>query len=314
MYPDSHHKTDWLAGGGAALGAYFLWGISSLYWHLLASVPPVELLAYRVLLSCAVLILVLAATGTLATTFRAAGLTRNLLIYSASALSIATNWSVFMWSAVHGHVIETGIGYLIAPLINVAFGALILGERLTATKGAAVALMTLGLAYLIFNSKELTVWIYFAIGTSFGTYSLFRKLGSLGAVEGLAVETALLTILVAIAFLFGAVSLAYPLTSSSGQAGILALCGIVSLVPLWLFSIANRTLRLATLGFFQYALPTTQFALAIFYYHQFPRTSTIVSVAVIWIALGIVIAEVVVAQKKRAVPRTEHGRVDARPG
>ncbi len=293
----SNRVVDGMTGPASALAAYALWGVSSLYWHLLPSVPPEELLSYRVLLSCIVLLLVLLVTRTLKATIRAALTRRNLAIYSCSALSIATNWTVFMWGAVHGHVIETGVGYLIAPLINVAFGALVLRERLTPAKYAAVALMVTGLAFLISNGGDLTIWIYLTIGISFGAYSLFRKLGPLGAIQGLAVETSLLTVVVIAAFLFGGISLTLPLVSSPHQVTILAFGGVVSVVPLWLFSVANRALRLGTLGFFQYALPTTQFALAILYYGQLPSAVTIVSLAIIWSALAIVVLESAVARK-----------------
>jgi len=283
---------DEMVGPGAALAAYFLWGISSLYWHLLPSIPPAELLSYRVLLSCVVLLAVLLATRKLGETCRAASTRRNLVIYSCSALCIATNWSVFMWGAIHGHVLETGVGYLIAPLINVAFGAIFFKERFTVTRYAAVAIMALALFFLTSNSGELTAWIYLTIGFSFGGYSLFRKLGPLGAIEGLAFETSLLTVVVVMAVLLGRTSLGLSVRSSPFDGfELLSLAGIVSVVPLWLFSVANRALRLATLGFFQYMLPTTQFALALFFYNQLPSTRTVVCLAVIWTALALVVLE-----------------------
>ncbi len=296
----NENRPSLLIGPASALGAYVLWGSSSLYWHLFPSVPSSELLSYRVLMSCVILTLLLTITGGLGKTYRAAWSRKSLLIYSCSGLSIATNWTVFMWGAIHGHVIETGIGYLIAPLINVAFGAIILKERLSIAKLAGVALMAAGLVLLISSSGELTAWIYIVIGLSFGSYSLFRKLGPLGAIQGLAVETSLLTVAVFVGFLCGGVQLDYPMVATSDQVSLLALGGIVSVVPLWLFSVANRALKLATLGFFQYALPTTQFALAIFYYHQMPSTSTVVSLALIWFALGIVVLESIFVRRRPA--------------
>jgi chloramphenicol-sensitive protein RarD len=90
---------------------------------------------------------------------------------------------------------------------------------------------------------------------------------------------------------FGWISLGHPLIASPEQSVTLMLCGIVSVVPLWLFSFANRSLPLATLGFFQYTLPTTQFALAILYYRQIPSVSTFISLGIIWAALGLVVFE-----------------------
>lgn len=203
-----------------------------------------------------------------------------------------------MWGSIHSHVLETGIGYLISPLTNVAFGIIVFKERLTRTRRVAILIISLALLFLLSSSGELTSWIYLAIGFSFGGYSFFRKLGPLGAIEDLAFETLLLTLIVIAVVLLGETSLGFsagPLPY--GGITLLSLAGIVSIVPLWLFSVANRVLSLTTMGFFQYILTITQFTLALIYYRQIPSTNTLVCLSIIWLALVIVMGETALTRR-----------------
>jgi chloramphenicol-sensitive protein RarD len=45
------------------------------------------------------------------------------------------------------------------------------------------------------------------------------------------------------------------------------------------------------LGFYQYILPTTQLLLALLYYGQTPSLNTVLSFALIWLALFVVMGE-----------------------
>lgn len=285
-------------GALSAVSAYILWGVSSIYWHLLGQVPPVELLAYRIVMSLVVLVLALWFGGTLAETMNSARAPKNIVIYTFSALSIAVNWGAFMWGSIHGRVVETGLGYLIAPLVNVAFGVLFLREPFTKVKATAILIMVLAVLLIIVRSSELDFWVYFAISTSFGIYSILRKIGTLGAIQGLAVETTGLAAVVIVGAGLGMVPLGFPLIAPPGITTVLLACGVVSVVPLWLFSLANRALPLTMLGFLQYVLPSTQFVLAVWYFKQIPSMNTVVSLCLIWTALAIVLTETAMKHRK----------------
>jgi chloramphenicol-sensitive protein RarD len=287
-------------GASAALAAYVLWGLSSLYWRLLADVPSLQLLCFRVISSLLVLVVLLAASGKLRALFSAGRNLRTLLIYAGSGLSVAINWAAFMWGSIHGHVVETGLGYLLAPLVSVIFGVLFLRERLDRMRGLAVVLMTVGVGSLILRGHDLHAWIYLSIGLTFGAYSLLRKLGPLDSLTSLALETGLLTAWVGLGAASGILTIDYVAYASPKLISLLCLCGVISIVPLWLFSVANRSLRLADLGFFQYALPTTQFILAITIYDQPLSINTLASLAIIWSALGIVVVSTLVAPRHTA--------------
>lgn len=275
----------------SALAANILWGLSSLYWVMLTDAPPDQLIYFRIIFSFLVLMVILIGSRQASEVRTAAGSPRILLIYAGSGLSVAVNWAAFMWGSIHGHVIETGLGYLLAPLANVAFGVLFLRERLTRARGLAVALMVVGVSILILRSADLIAWVYLTIGLTFGVFSLLRKLGPLGPLTGLGLETSLLTVWVGLGAASGALSIDYLAWAPREQILLLSLCGFVSVLPLWLFSVANRSLRLADLGFLQYALPTTQFILAVTVYGQQVSPNTLACLVIIWVALGVIVID-----------------------
>jgi len=285
----------------SAIAAYILWGISALYWRLYGSVPGPSLLSLRILLSAVTLLCLLAISGQVHATLRLAAKPLNVAVYGASSASIALNWYTFMWGSVHGHVLETGLGYLIAPLANILFGAVLFREKLTLLRVAAIALMAFAIVFLVLRSNELSPWVYMAIGISFGLYSVFRKLGSLDPIAGLAVETIMLGVGVVVLAALGFLDLRVFSADTFSTSPSLLLCGVVSIVPLWLFTKANRLLPLSLLGFLQYLLPTTQFLVAVTIYGQTPSANTVASLLVIWLALGVVLTEAVVVKMNAKV-------------
>ena len=119
------------AGVGYALAAYTIWGVAPVYWKALGVVPATELLAQRVLWSVAVGALLLSATGAWTALRAVLGSPRTLAPILLTATLIGVNWLPFIWAVNHEHVIATSLGYYATPLVQVALGALFLGERLT---------------------------------------------------------------------------------------------------------------------------------------------------------------------------------------
>ncbi|HVJ02781.1 MAG TPA: EamA family transporter RarD [Sphingomonas sp.] len=263
---------------GAA--AYALWGVLPLYIHLLQRVPALQVLAHRVLWSLLLLGLVILALRRLGPIVRAAR-GRTLLLLVASASLIAINWLVYIWAVQNHHVLEASLGYFINPLVNVALGMAVLGERLRRLQGVAIAVAAAGVAVLAISGGG-ALWISLALALSFGLYGLVRKVAAIDALGGLAVETLLLA----------PASLA--LLLQAGQAGqgafgestgldlLLMLAGPVTTAPLLLFAAAARRLPLATLGLLQYIAPTLQFAQAVLYFGEPVGLVHVVTFALIW--------------------------------
>jgi chloramphenicol-sensitive protein RarD len=72
---------------------------------------------------------------------------------------------------------------------------------------------------------------------------------------------------------------------------LLALAGLVTVLPLVWFNVAARSLRLITLGFFQYIAPSMTFLLSVFVYGEAFTKGHAVAFGCIWFALAMISVE-----------------------
>lgn len=268
-----------------AIGAYITWGLLPLYIHLLQGVPAMQVLAHRVLWSLVLLIgivLVMKRGRPLLAALRG----RTLLYLLASTAMIGINWVIYIWAVFNGHVLEASLGYFINPLITVALGVVVLGERLRRLQGWAIAVAGTGVAILALSGSG-ALWISLILATTFALYGLARRLVAIDALGGLTMETALLAPL-CIGVLVQA--------SAAGTGGfghsmrldfLLVFAGVVTALPLLMFAAAARRLRFAALGLLQYISPTLQFLEAVLFFGEPVKPVHFVTFALIWAGCGI---------------------------
>lgn len=271
---------------GVALGlcAYLIWGLLPAYMKLLANVPAVQILAHRVLWS----LLLLGGAATLAR--RWSGVARALMdwrvlrLLCLSAVLIACNWLVYIWAVLNGQVLAASLGYFINPLVNVALGVLVLGERLGRLQAVAVALASVGVAAMA-AAGGVGIAIALTLALTFGCYGLVRKIAPVDAFGGLLIETALLAPLAAgwLAWLGSAGAFG----ADRAQDALLALSGVVTAVPLLLFAAAAKRMRYATLGLLQYISPTLGFLQAVLLFGEPLRPVHLFTFGCIWAGLAL---------------------------
>ncbi len=270
-----HGKGLWLA-----IGAYILWGILPLYFKLLGPVPPVQILAHRVLWSL-VLLLAAVAIWRRGPAIRAAARGRTLALLGCSATLIAINWLTYIWSVSHAHVLEASLGYFINPLVNVALGVAVLGERVGRTQWVAVGIAALGVLVMAIAGGG-SVWISLVLAFSFGLYGLVRKIAAIDALGGLTVETLLLAI-PALLVLGQAQAAGTAAFGPDLRLNILLIAaGAITAAPLLLYAAAAKRLRYATLGLLQYVAPTLQLAQAVLLFGEPLLGYHIAAFALIW--------------------------------
>src|SRR5436305_4276154 len=233
------------AGFGFGLAAYLVWGVLPLYFKLLAAVPPIEIVANRILWSLIFLALLVTFWRRWTAVRAALGSGRILLVLALTATLIAANWLIYVWAVVQGHVLETSLGYYLNPLFNVLLGVALLKERLSRGQAGAVLLAAAGVAVLAWSAAS-GLWISLSLAFSFGLYGFVRKIAPVDALEGLSVET----------FLLAPPSLAYLLWAHGGAIGVaafgtttmilLVLGGAVTAIPLLLFNAAAKRLPYST--------------------------------------------------------------------
>lgn len=274
-----------------AFAAFGMWGLFPLYFHLIAAVPAVEVVLQRSVWSLVFIGLILAWQRRWSWLGEFRAQPRRLLPFGLSALLLVGNTLVYVYAVQTHQVVEASLGYFINPLFNVLLGVLVLRERLGVVKWVAVALAAIGVLWLTWQLGR-PPWIALALATSFALYGLVRKTASLGALEGLALETLLLAPLVLPLLIWWTFAQQGAwLQGDWGQVGLLALLGPLSALPLIWFTAAARRLPLATLGLVQYMSPTIQLLLGVWVFHEPFGGSRLLGFAFIWSALVLVSAD-----------------------
>ncbi len=297
------------SGLALAVGAYGLWGFLPAYFLLLVPSAPVEIVAWRVVLSLVFCVILLAATRA----FRPfAALLRDRRVMALSLMAgilIAVNWIVYVYGSTSGFVVEAALGYFINPIVSIGLGVLFLRERLRLGQWVAVAISVVAVLVLAIGYGQ-PPWIALALAISFGFYGFIKNRmgGRVSAVAGLTLETAWLVPVAVIALV--AVELSGGITlgrEGIAHAVVLSLAGVVTAVPLLLFAAATRRLPLSVMGFIQYLAPLMQFAFGVVVLLEPMPLERWIGFALVWLALVVLTAEAVVHRRRalrdrRAVP------------
>jgi chloramphenicol-sensitive protein RarD len=286
------------AGVTAALAAYIFWGLAPIYFKLIQTVAPLEIIAHRILWSVPMLagFLLLRDGRSFFANVRLP--LRMIAALLLTGVLVSTNWLIFVWAVVNGQVLATSLGYFIGPLVNFLLGFLFLKERLTRVQTIAVVIAALGTVYLGWFLGT-PPWVSLGLAFSFGFYGLLRKMLPVGPMVGLLWETLLLA---APAALFMAVlsrqgALAFG-GGDTGQDILLILAGLVTILPLIWFNVAARSMSLSMLGFFQYIAPSLTFLMSVFIYGESFTRGHAVAFACIWLALAMVSTETVARRRR----------------
>jgi chloramphenicol-sensitive protein RarD len=295
---DATHSPRSARGALTAAASFLLWGILPVYWKQLEGIPAFELIAHRITWSLLFLLVVLAhrhAFSALRPPFtqpRLLGL--NLL----SSVLLAVNWTVYVWAVIGGHIIETSLGYFLAPLGNVALGYLVLHERPRTLQWSAIVLAALGVGLLLLRVGHVP-WIALTLAGTWAGYGILKKKSALGPLVGLTVETLML-------LPFAVALLLWRTHTGEGALGrvdawqqVLVLsAGLVTAIPLLLFADGAQRIRMTTLGFLQYLSPTVSFLIGLLLYHEAFDTARLQAFALIWAGLALYSADSFWAQRR----------------
>lgn len=281
MKAENEQRTGLLYG----FGAYGMWGLVPLFWPLLKPSGAIEILAHRMVWSLAVVGVALLALRRWGWIAEIARQPRKLGLTALAAAVISVNWGLYIWSVNNGQVVEASLGYFINPLVTIAIGVLLLGERLRRAQWAAVGIGFAAVLVLSVGYGRLP-WISLTLAFSFATYGLIKKKLGMGGLESLAAETAL-QFLPALGYLvwLGVQGRSTFATEGLGHSALLAATGLVTALPLICFGAAAIRVPLSTLGLLQYLAPVFQFALGVVYFHEAMPPERWAGFSLVWAAL-----------------------------
>jgi chloramphenicol-sensitive protein RarD len=271
--------------------SFIMWGIFPLYWKFLIAVDSLHILAFRILLSLVLVGAILLANKNTAwlTVFKEP---KKAVVLIPTALLICCNWGLYIWAVNRGHTIEASLGYYINPLVSILLGLIFFRERLRPLQWVAAAIALSGVLIVTVASGSLP-WVSLCLALSFGIYGLLKKKLELSALESLGAET-LASAPIGVFLLFfsfgapafsGFQGLGYLSNLPPQTLTLLALCGLVTVLPLYFFAHGAKLLPLSTLGFTQFINPTLQFALGLFVFKEAFPIHHFVAFIFIWTAV-----------------------------
>lgn len=273
-----------------AVGAYAFWGLFPIFMDELRPSGALEIVAQRALWSLAVCLIAVAVSRRWRFLVAALRDRRTLATLAVAAFVLAINWGIFIFAVLTHRVGESSFGYYINPLITVALGVVVLGERLHRAQVVAICLAGVAVVIVGVDLGGLP-WIAPSLAVTFAFYTLIKKkVGvSVDALTGMTVET--------LALAPAAAGLMWWIASRGdstwGNHGFahtlwLASTGVWTAGALILFAAGAARLPLYVTGLIQYLTPTMTFILAITYFHETTSPARWAGFGLVWVALLII--------------------------
>lgn len=270
------------------LGCYIVWGLLPIFWKQLAAVDPVYVLGSRIVWSVVF-------TGVLLA-LRRGGFTgvravfrdrREWLRLTVAGCVICVNWGTFIWAVNSGHMIDSSLAYYMNPILAILIGTIVFREKLSRVQWLAVAVTFMGIVIAVIRYRQVP-WIALVIGGTFAVYGALKKAVRTDALTSMFVETLMLSpVFLAL--------LVWMELHGNGAAGVLSggrwlllpVAGIVTTVPLMLFSEGMKTTPMTVSGILMYINPTLQLLVSVWLYHEEFTATHAILFAFVWSGLAL---------------------------
>lgn len=276
-----------------AILAYSAWGLFPFYWKYLGAIPPVNILAHRILWSSVftLTLCLFIKRNYLRKYFSSPKSLVGLLI---TGMLVSINWGIYIYAVNSDQLIEASLGYFINPLVSIVLGMVFLGEKLNKIQLVAFLFAMAGVAYLTINYGCFP-WIAIVLALSFGIYGLLKKTMNYDSMSALAVETTLLAPIALGYLIFNAPETGNSLaTQPFSMSILLVFSGVITALPLYWFGTAAVRIPLYSIGFFQYIAPSMKLFIGVFLFHETFSVTHTVSFSLIWAGLVLYISDIVI--------------------
>ena len=275
-------QSDTLRGVTLALVANFIWGIAALYWLQTKPVDAFDVMAHRGLWTLPVTLIIVLLFGRLKETLRLLRSWRFTCWVALSALMLTINWGVYVFAVTNERATEASLGYFMLPLLTIALGVFVFGERPKPMQLLAIglAISAVLLQLIAFGSIP---WVSLTLALSFSLYAAIRKQIAADSLQGLFLESLCMAP-------FAGVWLIVNDGAGLGLHGtrvdlFLLLGGVFTAAPLLTYVAATRLLALSTIGLLTYVGPTLQLIVAIFVLKEPATLITAVTFGLVWLGV-----------------------------
>lgn len=284
----------------AAVFAYVLWGLLTIYWKQLSGLDAVELIGWRVASASVFMAIVVSATGRWEPV-RTAMRTRSVVTrIGLASLLLTINWTTYVWAVVNDRVIETALGYFLAPLGTMALGVFVLGERLTPLKQASIAFAIAAVAVLTISYGRMP-WVALLLAATWSWYGLTKRRVPLDPIASLSSELFILVVPAFALVLSGFVRQhGIPSQATTSDWPLMIGTGAITAIPLLLFAFAAKRVPFTILGPANYLVPLINFLLGWLAFDEALPASRVAGFVLVWVALMLVTSDMLAERSPRS--------------
>lgn len=302
MTPGNQQPKSQQNGIIAGVAAYLVWGALTLYWRHLEAFDAIELIGWRVICSAVIMAIVLSVSHRWQHLRPLLNDRRLLGSVVLCAIALAINWTTYVWAVVHDQVLETALGYFLAPLGTMAVGVVVLHEKIRRAQELVFVLALVAVGILTFSYGRVP-WLALVIAATWVVYGYLKKHVPLTPVESMAAESFLVLVpaVIAVIVLAGGAD-SVPRSASTGQFILLLCSGLATIVPLTLFAYAAQRVPLTVIGPLNYIVPTINFCLGWLVFHESLPPSRVAGFALVWVGLAIATADAARRSRIRSAP------------
>ena len=271
-----------------ALSANFIWGVAALYWIQTKPVGPIDVMAHRALWTLPVTFLIVLYFGRLNDTLALMRSLKFALWIALAALMLTINWGVYVFAVTNERATEASLGYFMLPLLTIALGIFMLGERPKPVHILAITLAVIAVLVQLLAYGSLP-WVSLTLALSFALYGAIRKQISADSMQGLFLESLCMAP-------FAAIWIFSHAGAGMGMHGLkvdllLIFAGVFTAAPLLTYVSATRLLPLSTIGLLTYVGPSIQLLVAVFVLKEPVTAVTIATFGLVWLGVIAVSAE-----------------------
>lgn len=287
-------------GLGIAIVLFIIWGSLPIFWKIIHYISPLTILSHRIVWSLVCVSIIMFIKYPKAEILEPLKEKKNILIFIASSSIITINWGTYIWAIVNERIVEASMGYYINPIVMILFGMIFFKEKLDLMKKIAIIVAAIGVAFMIFQYKSVPI-VALTLAISFAIYGVLKKKLNVNAAMSLFYETLFMFPLALGYVIYSEVKLeSYFIQFDPKNVMLLAIAGMVTVIPLILFASAVKKVRLTTLGFIQYLAPTISLLLGVIIYKEEFDLTHWITFGFIWAALIIYTISNILPQKKKA--------------
>lgn len=234
---------------------FFIWGFQPLYWYICGEWDTYFLLACRIIWAAVCCLCILWAQGKLPqllAVFRDKNILKREIPASVFLLA---DWGVYLWAVQNGRVLECSLGYYIQPIVVFILGAVIFREKVSWRHIVILAVVVVGIV-LSTDGFNGIPYVTILLTVCFAIYAAIKRSLRIDSVVSTSAE---IVMMVPLALLF----ILFFRMGDTGMASITPLrqlmllgAGVVTAMPMVLYSVGVKYLPLMTAGFCQYLSPT----------------------------------------------------------